>query len=154
MLLRHRSPLLLALCLAVAACSADKPAEQAEAGKGGDAATAKPSVRDPRATSSAADRKPAAGPAPVRAWEKERPRQAVYAPRPTGFIECDQFAEKGAACINSGALSPADVQTLGDQFRAAFNDISYGNHPDMAKACTDLQQSLQPKLISAGCKNL
>jgi hypothetical protein len=83
-----------------------------------------------------------------------RPRQAVYTPRPLGFIECDQFAEKAAACINSGALSPADVTALGDQFRAGFNTISYGNHPDLAKACTDLQQSLQPKLIKAGCRNL
>lgn len=154
MLLRHRSPLLLALCLAVAACSADKPAEPAPAEKSSDAGVAKPSVRDPRAVSSAAERRPAAGPTPVRPYESERPRQVAYAPRPLGVLECDQFAEKAVACLNSGAMSPGDTQVLSDQFRAAFNDISYGNNPDLVKVCLDLQQQMQPKMIKAGCNNL
>lgn len=151
--LRHRHSFALLLCLGIAACSSEAPppkdsaAEPAAAAN--DKAVASGSIRDPR-TSMAAARPPQ--PSPTRDFDNDRPGDMPKM-RPTGRIECDQFAEKVRQCMNSGALAPEHRQALRSEFVASFNALRFKT-ADLAKACTDFQQNLQPKLTQAGCLNL
>lgn len=152
--LRHRPSLALLLCLGIAACSSEAPppkdsAAAAPAATANDKTIASGSIRDPR-TSMAAARPPQ--PSPTRDFDNDRPGDMPKM-RPTGRIECDQFAEKVRQCMNSGALAPEHRQVLRSEFVASFNALRFKT-ADLAKACTDFQQNLQPKLTQAGCLNL
>lgn len=153
--LRHRNSFALLLCLGIAACSSEAPpppkdsAAAEPAAAANDKLAASGSIRDPR-TSMAAARPPQ--PSPTRDFDNDRPGDMPKM-RPMGRIECDQFAEKVRQCMNSGALAPEHRQALRSEFVASFNALRFKTD-DLAKACTDFQQKLQPKLTQAGCLNL
>lgn len=153
--LRHRNSFALLLCLAVAACSSDEPpppkttAAAAAAAPATDSKVAASSVHDPR-TSMAAARPPQ--PSPTRDFDNDRPGDMPKL-RPMGRIECDQFAEKVRQCINSGVLSAENRQTLRSEYVIAINAARFKSD-NLAQACTDIQQKLQPKFTQAGCLNM
>lgn len=152
--LRHRNSFALLLCLAVAACSSDEPpppkASAAEpAAQAADSKLAATSVHDPR-TSMAAARPPQ--PSPTRDFDNDRPGDMPKL-RPMGRIECDQFAEKVRQCINSGVLSTESRQALRSEYVISINAARFKSD-NLAQACTDIQQKLQPKFTQAGCLNM
>lgn len=156
--LRYRNSFALLLCLGIAACSGEAPpppkdsAAAEPTAAASDKAIASSSVRDPR-TSMAAARPPQ--PSPTRDFDNDRPGDMPKM-RPLGSVECDQFAEKVRQCINSGALSPENRQALRSEYVGSINAMRFkvSSSSELGKACTDLQQKLQPRFVDAGCRNM
>lgn len=152
--MRHRlhAPLALALCSVLAACSSDAPPPAAStAADASSGAAVQATTHDPRSpASSAASRGPVAR-GPIELDNTDRPGD-IPKVRPTGSIECDQFAEKLRQCVNSGALSPQDRETLRSEYVVAMNGAKFQT-ADLTKSCLDIQEKLQPRLVQAGCRN-
>lgn len=146
-----RISLLFAVCATVAACSGEAPPAAPDATADAKGAPAQADVHDPRApTSTASTRTP--GPHfPIELDNTDRPGDMPKV-RPTGRIECDQFAEKLRQCVNSGALSPEAREALRSEYVVSINAAKFKNS-DLAKSCLDIQEKLQPRLIQAGCRN-
>lgn len=146
------APLALALCTLLAACSSDAPPPASSTtADAKNAATPQAAVHDPRSpASSAASRGPVAR-GPIELDNADRPGDMPKI-RPTGSIECDQFAEKLRQCVNSGALSAQDRETLRSEYVVAMNGAKFKS-ADLTKSCLDIQEKLQPRLVQAGCRN-
>lgn len=145
------APLALALCTVLAACSSDAPPPASAAADAKNAATSQAAIHDPRGpASSAASRGPVVR-GPIELDNTDRPGDMPKV-RPTGSIECDQFAEKLRQCVNSGTLSPQDRETLRSEYVVAMNGAKFKS-ADLTKSCLDIQEKLQPRLVQAGCRN-
>lgn len=147
-----RVPFALAACALLAACSGEQPPPATtSAADANDAAAAKADIHDPRTVaSSAASRTP--GPRrPIELDGADRPGDMPKV-RPTGRIECDQFAEKLRQCVNSGVLSPESRESLRSEYVVAINGARFKS-ADLTKSCLDIQEKLQPRLVQAGCRN-
>lgn len=153
--MRHSlpAPLALALCTLLAACSSDAPPPAAGTAatdaKSGTAVQA--TTHDPRSPASAAAARAPVARGPIELDNSDRPGD-IPKVRPTGSIECDQFAEKLRQCVNSGALSPQDRETLRSEYVVAMNGAKFQT-ADLTKSCLDIQEKLQPRLVQAGCRN-
>lgn len=149
-----RISLAFALCAAVAACSGEAPpaAKDAAADVAKESADARQAaVHDPRGPSSdAASRRPVVH-NPIELDNTDRPGDMPKV-RPTGRLECDQFAEKLRQCVNSGALSPEARESLRSEYVVAINAAKFKS-ADLSKSCLDIQEKLQPRLAQAGCRN-
>ena len=138
-------------CAAVAACSGEQPPAATNAATDAGTAPAKADVHDPRTpTSTASTRTPGAR-TPIELDNTDRPGDMPKV-RPTGRVECDQFAEKLRQCVNSGVLSPEARETLRAEYVVSINNAKFKS-PDLTKSCLDVQEKLQPKLVQAGCRN-
>ncbi|HWU51595.1 MAG TPA: hypothetical protein VN153_02160, partial [Tahibacter sp.] len=100
--------------------------------------------------SDAASRRPVAH-NPIELDNTDRPGDMPKV-RPTGRLECDQFAEKLRQCVNSGALSPEARESLRSEYVVAINAAKFKS-ADLSKSCLDIQEKLQPRLAQAGCRN-
>lgn len=150
MLHRFRISLAFAVCAAVAACSGDAPPPAPDATADAKHAPAPADIHDPRATSTASTRTP--GPRlPTELDNTDRPGDMPKV-RPTGRLECDQFAEKLRQCVNSGALPPEARESLRSEYVVAINAAKFKT-ADLTKSCLDIQEKLQPRLVQAGCRN-
>lgn len=148
---RFRLSLAFAVCAAVAACSGEAPPAATDATAQAPGEPAKADIHDPRTpTSTASTRTP--GPRrPIELDNTDRPGDMPKV-RPTGRIECDQFAEKLRQCVNSGVLAPEARESLRSEYVVAINAAKFKS-ADLTKSCLDIQETLQPKLVQAGCRN-
>lgn len=145
------APLALALCTVLAACSSDAPPPATDTADAKNGATTQAAVHDPRSpASTAASRTPVAH-GPIELDNADRPGDMPKI-RPSGSVECDQFAEKLRQCVNSGALSPQDRESLRSEYVIAMNGAKFKSS-DLTKSCLDIQEKLQPRLVQAGCRN-
>ena len=145
------APLALALCTVLAACSRDTPPAPGTAADAKDSTTPQSSIHDPRSPTSSAASRPPVVRGPTELDGTDRPGDMPKA-RPTGSIECDQFAENLRQCVNSGTLSPQDRETLRSEYVVAMNGAKFKS-ADLTKSCLDIQEKLQPRLVQAGCRN-
>lgn len=138
-------------CAAVAACSGEQPPAATNAATDAGTAPAKADVHDPRTPVSTASTRTPGPRMPTELDNTDKPGDMPKV-RPTGRLECDQFAEKLRQCVNSGALSPEARETLRGEYVVQVNAAKFKS-ADLTKSCLDIQEKLQPKLVEAGCRN-
>lgn len=147
-----RLPFALILCAAIAGCSDETPPATAQTEVGSKtSAVAQADIHDPRTPSSSAASRTPVRHGPIELDNSDRPGDMPKV-RPTGRIECDQFAEKMRQCVNSGALSAESREALRSEYVIAMNEAKFKGG-DLSKTCLDLQEKLQPRLVQAGCRN-
>lgn len=137
-------------CATVAACSGEQPPAATDAAADAKSAP-QADVHDPRTPTSTASTRTPAPRMPTELEDNGRPGDMPRV-RPTGRVECDQFAEKLRQCVNSGALSPEAREILRSEYVVAINGAKFKS-ADLTKSCLDIQEKIQPKLVQAGCRN-